>query len=76
MTVGGVRRRRRYSRLRIGCNANGRTPNGCGCMAASETKQSFALVVMTVEMAATASMATKITGGVPSEQAVSAAEAR
>ena len=43
-------------------------------MAASETLQSLALVAMTMGMSTAASMATKMTDGVPSEQAVSAAE--
>ena len=43
-------------------------------MAASETLQSLALVTMTMGMSTATSMATKMTAGVPSEQAVSAAE--
>jgi hypothetical protein len=41
---------------------------------ASEAKPPLALVVMTMTMAAPTSMATRMTAGVPSEQAVSAAE--
>jgi hypothetical protein len=45
-----------------------------GCMAVSEIKPPLALAMMTMGMAAATAMATRTTAGVPSEQAVSAAE--
>jgi hypothetical protein len=56
------------------CNANGGTFDYWGCMAVSETKPPLALAMTTMGMAAATSMAARMTAGVPSEQAVAAAE--